>query len=68
MERKFAKKLFILRTQKGLSQNRLAKYIRVSPSSIFRWENSKVDINALELTKIAKFFGVSTDYLLGLED
>lgn len=46
----------------------LGKIIDVSDMAISRWENDKTDITSDNLVKVAKFFGVSTDYLLGLED
>ena len=46
----------------------LAKELKVSTASIYRWENCQAEIKAGQLILLAKFFGVSTDYLLGLED
>ena len=46
----------------------LGKMIGVSDMAICRWENNKTDIVSDNLIKLAKFFEVSTDYLLGLED
>ena len=47
---------------------RLGKAIGVGDATICRWENGKADIKSNELVKVAKFFKVSTDYLVGLED
>lgn len=64
----FAERLKELRTEKGLSLKELATKIGVSDIAISRWENElripKIDT----LASIAKFFGVSSDYLIGLED
>lgn len=57
-----------LKNQSGLSNAKLAKKIGVSSTSIFRWETAGSDIMSDDLIKVAQFFGVSTDYLLGLED
>jgi len=57
-----------LRTEKGLSCVILGKEIGVSDSVIVRWENNKHDIKGIYLVRLAKFFGVTTDYLLGLEN
>ena len=54
--------------EKGLSQNALAKELNVSQPAITRWEN-KTQIPNIEIAiVIAKYFKVSRDYLLGLED
>ena len=66
--KKFAERLKELRLGKGLSIDNLSKLINVGHSSISRWENSQARINAEQLIVLAQFFGVSTDYLLGLED
>lgn len=64
----FAERLKELREAQGLSILELSKKLGVGHSSISRWENNQARINAEQLVDIAKFFGVSTDYLLGLED
>ena len=64
----FAERLKELRLGNGLSIEDLSKEIGVEHSSISRWENSQARIIAEQLVIIARFFGVSTDYLLGLED
>jgi len=64
----FGQRLKLLRIEKGLSTMALGKLIGVSDMAISRWENSKTDITSENLVKLAKYFGVSTDYLLGLED
>lgn len=64
----FAERLKELRDSQGLSILELSKKLGVGHSSISRWENNQARINAEQLVDIAKFFGVSTDYLLGLED
>lgn len=46
----------------------LGKAIDVSDATIIRWENNQNDIKAEQLAKLAQYFGVTTDYLLGLED
>ena len=64
----FAERLKELRIEKGLSIQGLAKLTKLSSSSLCRWENLQADIKASQLIVLAKFFDVSTDYLLGLED
>jgi transcriptional regulator with XRE-family HTH domain len=49
--------------EKGITQKELAKIIDVSPNTIKNWENNLP--NGDTLLKIADYFGVTTDYLLG---
>ena len=65
---KFSERLKELRIEKSLSIDALAKAVNISSSSICRWELGQADIKATQLIIIANFFGVTTDYLLGLED
>ncbi len=54
-----------LRIKKGLTQNELAKSIKVSVSSIARWESGKIELTkASYIILLADYFGVSTDYIL----
>lgn len=64
----FAERLKDLRTEKGLSLVELSKEIKIGIASISRWENNKADISGEQLVVIAKYFKVTSDYLLGLED
>ncbi len=64
----FAEKLKELRKEKGLSTEALGKIIGVSDTAICNWENGKHDVRGEQLAKLARYFGVSADYLLGLED
>lgn len=66
--RKFGKILKDLRIEKGLSMSKLSKEIGFSTTSICRWENDQADINGDALIAFSKFYNVSTDYILGLED
>ena len=64
----FADKLKELRTDKKLSLKQLAKELNVSDVAIGRWEKQQRIPNIIELKKIAEFFNVSADYLLGLQE
>ena len=55
-----------LRTEKQVTQERLANFLGVTPQAVSRWEREGVCPNLELLPRLAKFFGVSTDYLLGL--
>lgn len=56
-----------LRIEKNLSQTQLAKEIGVSQKAIDYWERSVNEPKASYIAKLALFFGVTSDYLLGLE-
>lgn len=64
----FAERLKELRTDKKISLDRLGKIIGVSDTAILKWEQNKSEPTAVNIKQLAIFFGVSADYLLGLED
>jgi transcriptional regulator with XRE-family HTH domain len=64
----FAERLKDLRRENGLSMAALAKTVEVSTSAIKQWEKQERIPNAKAVLDLARFFGVSTDYLLGAED
>lgn len=68
MINKFSEKLKELRTDKGLTQNQLAKKLGFTHTAINLWESKKRVPNFDAVILIAQYFGVSTDYLAGLED
>ena len=57
-----------LRKVRHLSQVELANGLHVSKQCVSNWENDNILPSVEMLVKIAKFFGVSTDALLGLEN
>lgn len=64
-----AKRLRGLREEKGLTQKDLAQTLGLnSKSTITNYEQNTRDPDYETLIKIAKFFEVSIDYLLGLTD
>lgn len=63
----FCDNLKALRKQHELTQNELAEKLYVSIQSISRWETGESEPSFDVLLKIAEFFDVSTDYLLGKE-
>ncbi len=65
---KFGERLRELRTERNLSIQALEKEINIGHASISRWENNQSSIVATQLIVLAKFFNVSTDYLLGLSE
>jgi len=64
----FAERLKELRKLRNIVADDLALATGVSQSSISSWENCKVIPSADSVYKLAKFFGVTSDYLLGLEE
>ena len=65
---KFAERLKELRIEKGLSIQGLAKEVGIGSSSLCRWENQQSDVKGTQLVILAKYFGVTIDYLMGLEE
>lgn len=63
-----SKRIYELRKENGLSQQALAKKINVTQKSIDFWEKGINEPKASYIISLAKFFQVSSDYLLGLED
>ena len=65
----FAERLRELRIENKLSMKVLTKKIDTTDATISNWEN---EINEPKISSylksIALFFGVSADYLLGIED
>lgn len=61
-------RLYFLRKEKKLSQHALAKQIGVTQKAIDFWEKGINEPKATYIINLAKFFKVSTDFLLGLED
>ena len=65
---KFSKILKELRVEKNLSISTLSKQVGISSSALSRWELGQADIRSRDLVKLAKFYNVTTDHILGLED
>lgn len=68
MNKIFGIKLKELRTEKRLTQLQTAQIFNVSKTTICQWETSKQEPSLDDITAISTYFGVSSDYLLGLED
>lgn len=56
-----------LREQKSMTQAALAKRLCVTRSSVNAWEMGISVPSTQSLTELAEIFGVSTDFLLGLD-
>lgn len=59
--------LKVLRKQKGLNQEDLAKLLNVKQNTISNWENDRTQIDRESILFLADYFNVSVDYLLGRE-
>ena len=57
-----------LRKEKNLSQIQLASQIGVSQKAIDYWELGTNEPKASYIIKLAKYFDVSADYLLGIDE
>jgi len=68
MNNKFKERMRELRKYIKLTQKNLAKQFDVSGNTISAWECGASEPDFNTLIKLAKYFGVTTDYLLGLED
>ncbi len=68
MENKFKDNLKLLRQEKGIGQVELAQKLGVSKGIISLWENGLREPTMNSLIEMAKFFGVSIDYLVGLSN
>lgn len=61
-------RLKLLREEKGLFQKDIATLLNVSIPAVNQYESGKRDMSTETVVKLAEYFGVSTDYLLGKSD
>lgn len=64
----FPSRLKSLRVQKGVTQKAIAEGIGVAPVSLQRFEYGTVKPKLDTVTRLADFFDVSIDYLVGRSD
>ncbi len=64
----FGERFKNLRTNKGLNQVEIAKVFDVTKQCVSNWENENIMPSVDMLVKIADYFNVSADYLLGLSE
>jgi transcriptional regulator with XRE-family HTH domain len=50
-----------------VTQRDVAKRLERSPSAVNLWEKGKSEPGSEKLVELAKWFGVSTDWLLGMD-
>lgn len=56
-----------VRKAKKLSQTELAEMLHVHQTAVSQWENGKTEPDMDNLCRIADIFGVTVDYLLGVD-
>lgn len=57
-----------LRLANNLTQVELANDLNVTKQCVSNWENNNIQPSVDMLIKLAKYFSVSCDYLLGIEN
>ncbi|MBO5266998.1 MAG: helix-turn-helix transcriptional regulator [Ruminiclostridium sp.] len=57
-----------LREDNDIKQREIADYLHISQNTYSQYETGKISLSAETAVKLAKFYGVSVDYLLGLSD
>lgn len=65
--KRFGERLKKLRRDKNITQDTLAEYLGISYQAVSKWENNAGYPDISLLPAIAGFFGVSADYLLGID-
>ena len=67
-ECKIAEKLVDLRTAKGITQEDVAQSLSISNKTVSKWENGISTPDLTMLVELSKYYGVTTDTLLGLSE
>lgn len=65
---KFNERLKELRTEKGVTQKQLGGLFSFSKNSVCEWEKGRAEPKSEVIKKLADYFEVTTDYLLGRSD
>ena len=63
-----AQRLSLLRRERNMTQEAAAKELGISQNSYQRYETDEREPTAPILVRMAQFYGVSLDYLVGLRD
>ncbi len=67
-EKIFAQRVYELRKKRNMNQKELGEVVGLTAKSISTIESGLRSTTIEKLILLAQFFGVSTDYLLGLKD
>ena len=65
MDVKFSENIKTLRTERKLSQGKLAEAVGVTQQCVSEWERGRMEPTLSYLWKLADLFGVSIDVLCG---
>lgn len=68
MNNLLAERLRKIRIEKGISQQKLGALFSVSQQAVGKWEKGIAEPDSLTLNKLADYFDVTVDYLLGRTD
>lgn len=58
-------RLRVLREEEGLSREKAAAAVHITSRTLQRYENDEREPTASIILALARYFGVTTDYLLG---
>ncbi|MCH4890770.1 helix-turn-helix domain-containing protein [Acidaminobacter sp. JC074] len=64
----FGERLRKIRREQFIRQKQLADHLNIAVSTLSQYENDKRHPNFEILSQISQYFGVTTDYLLGLDE
>ena len=64
----FGERLQQLRKERNLTQAQLAEFLETTQRRISYLESYKIEPDLLMLWKVANYFGVSVEYLIGMTD
>ncbi len=62
------KNLIAARKKKKITQQVAADFLGIQQCTLSKYENGKLEPDIETVCKIALFYGVSTDWLFGIED
>lgn len=65
---KFVLRLNELIVESGKTQNQISSDLRISKQKLSKWKTGYNEPNIDEIIMIANYFGITTDYLLGVTD
>lgn len=68
MTDRFNENLKKIRLASGMKQAEVAEKVGVAKNTYCNWESGKREPSILKIKALAKLFGVSVDYLVGLEE
>lgn len=64
---KISENIVMLRHKKGITQDQLADFLGVTKASVSKWENNQSFPDIMLLPKLASYFDISIDELMGYE-